>query len=99
MTKPAHTLPIHAPRARKLAALPAREYPPGHFTEPVRAWAQMQFVSRLVPYLISPKAGRTPTPAEMDARAASGSGWGGGGALALPGTPDQRRPKLGTRAK
>lgn len=30
-----------------LTATPAKEYPEGFFTEPVRAWAQMQFESKI----------------------------------------------------
>lgn len=33
-------------RKKKRPALPDVAYPPGFFTEPVRAWTQMKFVSR-----------------------------------------------------
>lgn len=58
MTKAIHLLRVsenkrNATKPRKSA--PVREYPPGYFTEPVRAWTQMRFESQIE---IDPKTKR-----------------------------------------
>ena len=60
-------------------------YPPGYFTEPVRAWKQMQFVSALQADVSERMAQLA--RAERSRQRATGSGWGGG-TIDLAGTPD-----------
>ena len=65
-------------------------YPPGYFTEPVRAWKQMQFVSAMQVDKWGHLAllARRERTRQMD----TGQGWAGG-TLALPGAPVRGRPR------
>ena len=51
---------------------PAVTYPPGFFSEPVRAWKGMRFESQIV---VSPKTGRMETDYERQERIRLSSGW------------------------
>lgn len=77
-------------RQRKAQAAPARSsYPPGYFTEPVRAWWPM-WESRMD----APKQGRDMCALAHAARRAAaetGTGWGRGTVL-MPGTPKNDAP-------
>lgn len=104
MTKPrtANRLPLaHWPelgarrsnrrrQALKAAALPGKVYAPGHFTEPVRAWAQMQFVSQL-PTVDMDAVRKRSAMIGRQASIANGSGWGNG-TLDMLGTPITAAP-------
>lgn len=67
------------------AARPDVEYPPGFFTEPVRAWRQLQFESSMT----VDKWGHMAllAGAERARQRETGVGWGRG-TIAMPGTPD-----------
>jgi hypothetical protein len=73
------------PKVRAHTAPPEVVYPPGHFTAPVRAWKQLQFVSALS----VDNYGHLKLLADIERarQRATGAGWGSGN-LALPGTPD-----------
>lgn len=72
----------------------AKEYPPGYFSEPVRAWASMRFESALV---LDPATRQLQLRMQAQATAqraeqqATGKGWGNG-TLWMPGTPKTARP-------
>ena len=78
-------------KARSAPAQPATVYPPGFFTEPVRAWKQLQFVSAMA----VDKWGHLAllARAERERQASTGQGWSGG-TMALPGTPVRGRPRV-----
>lgn len=63
----------------KRKPLPARVYPAGFFSEPVRAWKGMRFEAQIV---VSPKTGRFETDFERVNRIRETGGWG-----TLYGTP------------
>lgn len=93
--------------SRARSKQPAKEYAPGHFTAPVRAWAQMQWRPGYWPQRAAewqqvqmPMAptlnqGRPSAhmTAEREKRAREGLGWGSA-SLALPGTPSWRANAL-----
>ena len=72
-------------RAQARATRPDVVYPPGYFTEPVRAWHQLRFESAMT----VDKWGHMAllAGAERVRQQATGKGWGRG-TIALPGTPD-----------
>lgn len=83
---------VHRPSARKARAAVAVNYPPGFFTQPVRAWAQMRFdphevdaaVRRYVRNQANARRGR-------EVALSNGSGWGSG-TMDLPNTPKTLAP-------
>ena len=83
-----------AARVRKAAAAaraaPAVEYPPGWFTEPVRAWAQLKFVSRFTSQDTSRQAAQA--QAERERQEAEGAGWAAK-PLGLEGAMTTPRPR------
>lgn len=50
----------------------ARYFPPGWFSEPVRAWTQMRFTPQIV---VSKRTGRFETDYERQDRIRQASGW------------------------
>ena len=56
----------------KRKPLPARTFPPGHFSEPVRAWRVMRFESQIH---VSQRTGRMETDYERQQRIRESSGW------------------------
>lgn len=82
---------------------PSRQWPPGYFSEPVRAWTQMQFSSaewaqRRVdearargeaPQTHNEAALREASTRERERQVLTGTGWGSG-TLVMPGTPAMR---------
>lgn len=76
----------------KRAPTPARDYPPGFFTEPVRAWACLRWDGPLT-MSAGGGGGRFTDLAQRGRRKATadGSGWGRGTVM-MPGTPKQDAP-------
>lgn len=77
---------------RVARATVAVSYPPGFFTQPVRAWRQLQFDSEAVgervrEYLYNAANARRGREVAL----LTGAGWGSG-TMALPGTPKTLAP-------
>lgn len=79
--------------ASRRAQTPARDYPAGFFTEPVRAWVQLQWQGPLTMTAGVHGEARFTDLAKRGRRKAveDGSGWGQG-TIALPNTPKQGAP-------
>lgn len=73
------------PKAAARVERPEVVYPPDYFTQPVRAWRQLQFKSALV----VDHCGRMKllADAERERQRSTGVGWGKG-TIQLAGTPD-----------
>lgn len=56
----------------KRKPLPARQFPAGFFSEPVRAWAGMRFESQIH---VSQRTGRFETDFERSQRCLNSGGW------------------------
>lgn len=56
----------------KRKPLPAKVYPPGFFSEPVRAWKGMRFESQIH---VDPRTGRMETDYARQNRIREASGW------------------------
>lgn len=56
----------------KRKPVPARTFPPGYFSEPVRAWKGMRFESQIH---VSPRTGRFETDFERSQRCLNSGGW------------------------
>lgn len=80
-------------RATRRAPTPALDWPPGFFTEPVRAWKCLQWAGPLTMAADGGGAERFTDLAKRGRRKdnADGSGWGRGTIL-MPGTPKHDSP-------
>lgn len=76
----------------KRRKLPARAYPPGHFTQPVRAWrgAFGPLWSPRWPELVT-RTTSGHTIADRERQVAEGTGWAGG-TVSQPNAPQTMRP-------
>ena len=81
----------HGKRATRRAPTPARDWPPGFFTEPVRAWKCLQWAGPLTMAADGGGAERFTDLAKRGRRKANADG-SGIGPMVLPGTRKQTAP-------
>lgn len=80
-------------KGKRKPPTPAVAYPPGWFTEPCRAWKQLQYQGAVALAGAGEPAGNFGELAQRGRRAAAkkGNGWGCG-TLPMPGTPRHSAP-------
>ena len=99
MSRGLSPVPMHQPRpagrpakqpATAAQATPARQYPPGYFTQPVLDWFGPCWESRW-PQADTAAHLAALAMAQREHAVATGTGWGAG-TMVMPNTPHQRRP-------